>query len=41
MKELIKKVLASRQTKRVQKRRLEDNRYQLKLIYRGLIEKGF
>ena len=38
---LIKKVLAHRQVKQVQKRRLENNHQQLKLIYQGLIERGY
>ncbi len=41
MKELIKKVLAHRQVRQVHKRRLENNNKQLKLIYQGLIERGF
>lgn len=38
---LIKKVLASRQTKQAQQRRLSNNHRQLKLIYDGLIERGY
>lgn len=38
---LIKKVLAHRQVKQVQKRRLDNNHNQLKLIYNGLIERGY
>lgn len=38
---LIKKVLAHRQVRQVHKRRLEENRKQLKLIYNGLIERGY
>jgi len=38
---LIKKVLAHRQVRQVQKHRLENNQRQLKLIYDGLIERGY
>lgn len=38
---LIKKVLANCQVKQAQKRRLEQNHKQLKLIYNGLIERGY
>ena len=38
---LIKKVLANRQARQAQQRRLAENRKQLKLIYKGLIERGY
>lgn len=38
---LIKNVLASRQTKQAQKRRLDNNHKQLKLIYQGLEDRGY
>lgn len=36
-----KKVLANRQARQAQQRRLENNRKQLQLIYQGLIERGY
>ena len=38
---LIKKVLANRQVKQAQQRRLAENHKQLSLIYKGLIERGY
>lgn len=38
---LIKKVLANRQARQAQQCRLENNHNQLKLIYNGLIERGY
>jgi len=38
---LIKKVLAHRQVKQAQKRRLEQNHKQLELIYQGLEDRGY
>lgn len=37
----IKKVLANRQARQAQQRRLENNRKQLQLIYKGLIEREY
>lgn len=37
----IKKVLANRQARQAQQCRLENNRKQLQLIYKGLIERGY
>lgn len=38
---LIKKVLANRQVKQAQKRRLAQNHKQLELIYQGLEDRGY
>ena len=38
---LIKKLAGARKANRLAKSRLENNRNQLKLIYQGLIERGF
>lgn len=37
----LKKVLVRRQAKQEQQRRLENNHKQMKLIYNGLIERGY
>lgn len=37
----IKKVLANRRVRQAQQRRLAHNREQLKLIYKGLEERGY
>lgn len=37
----IKKVLANRQARQAQQRRLANNRKQLKAIYEGLNERGY